>query len=293
MKCPHCNQYHPDNIKFCPQTGKQLPQHLSCTNPECSNFGRNNLPIDSRFCPDCGQKLSNPTENTSQKKDNVSQNKSITSSEAITEYVDMGGSVLWATCNLGAKSPEAIGDYYCWGEINTKGEYTEDGYLYKTVKTTFFGLSKEFLYQSIGSNIAGTSYDTATHVLGKQYMLPSREHFKELEKSCSWILGELIGFKGWWVKNPHNGNKIFFPATGYKYKNDIRDYGVCGYYPSADMSTNGLGWHWELKFDFKEDAINSFGSNGFLSVGDACGLWFWGCNIRPVKKKKQLNFTSK
>ena len=62
MKCPHCNQYHPDNIKFCPQTGKQLPQHLSCTNPECSNFGRNNLPIDSRFCPDCGQKLSNPTE---------------------------------------------------------------------------------------------------------------------------------------------------------------------------------------------------------------------------------------
>ena len=31
--------------------------------------------------------------------------------------VDLGLSVLWASCNLGASSPEEYGDYYAWGEV--------------------------------------------------------------------------------------------------------------------------------------------------------------------------------
>ena len=42
------------------------------------------------------------------------------------EFVDMGtNGVLWATCNLGASSPEEYGNYYAWGEIATKDYYSE------------------------------------------------------------------------------------------------------------------------------------------------------------------------
>ena len=54
MKCPHCNQEHPADTKFCPQTGKQIQQLLCCPNSKCKNFEKYNLPLDTHFCPDCG-----------------------------------------------------------------------------------------------------------------------------------------------------------------------------------------------------------------------------------------------
>ena len=57
MKCPHCNQEHPDGFLFCPVTGQKLDALKACNNPECSNYGKHILPLDSRFCPDCGCKL--------------------------------------------------------------------------------------------------------------------------------------------------------------------------------------------------------------------------------------------
>lgn len=32
------------------------------------------------------------------------------------EYVDLGFSVKWATCNVGANSPKGYGSYFAWGE---------------------------------------------------------------------------------------------------------------------------------------------------------------------------------
>ena len=282
MKCPHCGQKHPDNFKFCPNTGKTIEtQFKSCSNRNCLDFGKYILPIDSKFCPTCGFELfeSHRREAKNRVTNDIVNPK--------VEYFDMGGSVLWGSCNLGAESPELMGDYYCWGETKKKIECSEDNYLYKTVKSTFFGFSKEYIYHDIGANIAGTRYDVVTHILGKEYMLPSRKHFKELEKKCSWELGELKGVKGWWVKNPRNMNKIFFPATGFKIGSDIRDFGTCGYYPTAEISSNGLGWNCILHFDFSEETKSTLGKNGFLGIGDACGLWFHGYNIRPIKKKNK------
>lgn len=64
MKCPHCGQEHPDNTKFCPETGKKIEitkestsELIACTNPSCDDYGKKILPADSRFCPTCGCKL--------------------------------------------------------------------------------------------------------------------------------------------------------------------------------------------------------------------------------------------
>ena len=64
MKCPHCGQEHPDNTKFCPETGKKIEinkeitsELIACTNPSCDDYDKKILPADSRFCPTCGCKL--------------------------------------------------------------------------------------------------------------------------------------------------------------------------------------------------------------------------------------------
>lgn len=60
MKCPHCNQEHPDGFQFCPITGEKLDVLKACTlNPKCPDHGRHILPMDSLFCPTCGCKLEN------------------------------------------------------------------------------------------------------------------------------------------------------------------------------------------------------------------------------------------
>lgn len=72
MKCPHCGQEHPDNFQFCPNTGQRLtPQFKACINKQCPDYGKYILPLDSKFCPSCGEKLEleQSNLNTSRKRD--------------------------------------------------------------------------------------------------------------------------------------------------------------------------------------------------------------------------------
>ena len=46
------------------------------------------------------------------------------------EYVNLGLSVKWATCNVGASRPEQCGTYYAWGETAPKYDYSCDNYFY-------------------------------------------------------------------------------------------------------------------------------------------------------------------
>lgn len=64
MKCLHCGQEHPDNTKFCPETGKKIEiikestsELIACTNPSCDDYGKKILPADSKFCPNCGTSI--------------------------------------------------------------------------------------------------------------------------------------------------------------------------------------------------------------------------------------------
>ena len=48
------------------------------------------------------------------------------------EYVDLGlpSGLKWATCNVGADSPEEYGDYFAWGEVEPKATYDWSTYKY-------------------------------------------------------------------------------------------------------------------------------------------------------------------
>jgi hypothetical protein len=50
-------------------------------------------------------------------------------------FVDLGLSVMWASCNLGASSPEETGLFYSWGEVeghrlSADGVTFEDGHVF-------------------------------------------------------------------------------------------------------------------------------------------------------------------
>lgn len=121
------------------------------------------------------------------------------------ELVDLGLSVKWASCNLGASTPTEFGGYYAWGETSTKDEYSEDTYTYYDKSTN--------RYTDIGSEIGGTSYDAATVNLGKGWRIPSVVHFKEL-LMCKHEWTQVDGVNGFIFTRP-NGNTIFLPAAGY------------------------------------------------------------------------------
>lgn len=119
------------------------------------------------------------------------------------EAVDLGLSVMWASCNLGAESPTMFGNKYAWGETQPKSSYTASNYAY----------NNSGVYTDIGSDISGTEYDAATANLGGGWKMPTRANFSELNSKCTWEWTSIEGQIGYKVTGP-NGNSIFLPGVG-------------------------------------------------------------------------------
>ena len=165
------------------------------------------------------------------------------------EYVDMGLSVKWATCNVGASKPEDYGDYYAWGETEVKGDYSESNYAY----------CRRTKYDSLGGNIAGTEFDVARKKWGCTWRLPTRAEQDELINNCTWTWTKQNGVDGYKVTSKKNGNSIFLPAAGYRYGTNLYNSGSYGFYWSSSLvrSSSGLAcglyfligsYDWSLNF---------------------------------------------
>ena len=142
------------------------------------------------------------------------------------DYVDLGLSVKWATCNIGASSPSDYGDYFAWGETSTKSEYEE-----KNSKT----------YGKEMSDIAGDSaYDAARANWGASWRLPTKAELEELEEKCTWTWTTEKGHNGYRVKGP-NGKFIFLPAAGWQRGSTLSDAGRRGEYWSSTPHTDITG----------------------------------------------------
>ena len=146
------------------------------------------------------------------------------------QVVDLGLSVYWASCNLGAEKPEEYGDYYAWGETKPKSSYTKENYSYYDASTTQF--------TDIGDDISGTQYDAATVNLGSDWRMPTRQEMKELVDKCTWEWTQINGINGYKVTGP-NGNSVFLPAAGkyYSYSNGLNE--DLDYLTSTKASTIG------------------------------------------------------
>lgn len=170
-------------------------------------------------------------------------------------YVDLGLSVKWATCNVGADSPEHYGDYYAWGETATKSSY------YASNSVTW--------KQDVGDISGAPQYDAATAKWGGDWRIPTLEEFNELQNSCTWEWTTCGGVKGYKVISKVNGNAIFLPVAGYYAEESLEGAGVRGMYWVSTPAKEGTQYAYNFYFD----------------SGYKCAYWISradGHSIRPV-----------
>ena len=147
---------------------------------------------------------------------------------AVMELVDLGLSVNWSNMNLGATSPEDVGDYYSWGEIDKKTSYTWATYKY--------GNSKEC--EDLGNISKKQEYDAA-FVIDSNMCIPTKEQVNELITKCTWTKTTNNDVKGWEVKGP-NGNTIFIPINGCKSESSKVTYTSYAYFWASENPANKL-----------------------------------------------------
>ncbi len=186
--------------------------------------------------------------------DNKSSTNSISGSINGHDYVDLGLSVKWATCNVGAESPSFTGSLYAWGETSTKSSFTEEN---------------SVTYRKNIWSIAGDpEYDAATANWGSPWRMPTKEEMDELIDNCTWEWTSpeeyIYGYK---ITGP-NGNSIFLRAAGSRYGLVIID-AYYGSYWSATTNEGAVGVAYYLSFSSSNFNIDR-------------NYRYYGQSIRPV-----------
>ncbi|MCQ2203186.1 MAG: hypothetical protein MJZ15_01965 [Bacteroidales bacterium] len=174
--------------------------------------------------------------------------------------VDLGlpSGKLWATCNVGADAPESYGDYFAWGETESKSYYDWSTYKHmqsgksdwhyitkyqredKTQWKTWYDESGEF----VGDNktTLEASDDVATATWGKEWRMPTVEEWKELDENTTkeWTNDYFgTGVSGYILTSTKPGYEnayIFLPAAGRRDDGGLDDEGTRGYYWSSSLS---------------------------------------------------------
>jgi len=166
------------------------------------------------------------------------------------EYVDLGLSVKWATCNVGANAPEEFGGYYAWAETEVKQEYTWRNYKYCNGSSS--SLTKYCVGDSYGTSdncvSLQSSDDVASVAWGGKWRIPTDAELTELHEKCTWTWTTLNGVNGYEVKGK-NGKTIFLPAAGSRQAEESMFVGAQGIYCSSTSCREYSFSAYNLTFD--------------------------------------------
>ena len=170
------------------------------------------------------------------------------------EYVDLGLSVLWATYNVGATKPEEYGNYYAWGETETKSNYNWTSYKFRTSGDSYSNVK---LNKYVTSSTYGTvdnktklelTDDVAHEVWGGDWRIPTQAELAELLNSnnCTWTWTTQNGVKGYKVTSKITGytdKSIFIPAAGYYNTSSRYDAGTYVYLWSSSLYSGNVAYY--------------------------------------------------
>ncbi len=193
------------------------------------------------------------------------------------EYVDLGlpSGTLWATCNIGANSPEEYGDYFAWGETETKSVYGFDNYKWISSKPEGIFIEKYFVENSESELLGNadnkqtleSSDDAARAIWGGSWRMPTKKEMQELLSNCIAESTTLEGMKGLKLTSKTNEKSIFLPMAG----NDFEYVGELGTYWTStlciDDAQNAAGFYFE-----EEENISEL----------TCSARWVGCSVRAV-----------
>lgn len=219
-------------------------------------------------------------------------------------YVDLGlpSGNLWAECNLGASSPEAYGDYYAWGEVKPKQEYTKSNHKWYKEGAPSQGFTN---YNNEDGKLTLEDEDDAViQKLGNGWRTPTLADFRELtnQKYTTIEKTTLNGVAGYQITSKKNGKSIFIPCAGFKNSekpqtraiSDDEEVAVC--MTNLRRIDNMVYNAWT--FAFQNDRIGRYGKrrpdgisirpvkgpgvpvpNNCVDLGLASGLLWAKCNM--------------
>lgn len=201
--------------------------------------------------------------------------------------VDLGLSVLWANANIGASSIYDIGDYYAWGEDESKSIYEMDNYFDYSVRVETGGhIIKSFnIFSKSDMSLLGTEYDTAHQLLGGKWRMPTPEEYMEMIEKCNIIKESkkmapedyLTYLK---VQGP-NGKVIILPFGGHK--NGHSYYKIGGYYWTSNLYEKEKDASQAVTALLDDYVHRDFSKTNILLRGRERSL---GMNVRAVMDKK-------
>ena len=190
------------------------------------------------------------------------------------EYVDLGLSVKWATCNVGANKPEDYGDYFAWGE--TKPKTTYNWSTYKWCRGSRESQTKYCTSSSYGTvdnkTVLELADDAARANWGGSWRMPTKAEQDELRNNCTWTWTTQNGVYGYKVtskKSGYTNKSIFLPAAGCRYDSSLRNAGSRGYFWSSSLYTGSPCYAYYLYF--------SSSNVGWINC-----YRYYGQSVRPV-----------
>lgn len=208
---------------------------------------------------------------------------SIQTKADVREWVDLGlpSGTKWATCNLGANSPEEFGEYYAWGETSPKEYYDNTNYLL-TYKSYGYYMMSEYCTSENDGKVDNKCFlypeHDAAHVnWGDDWRMPTGDEMQELMDCCKFEPATLNGVSGYNVKGP-NGKTMFLPGASFKekYSHPTTDDGALCYWTSK-LSTDT----YRTNTNYYAFSLNS--SAGYTwQFAPSVSYRYCGMPIRPV-----------
>lgn len=193
--------------------------------------------------------------------------------------VDLGLSVKWATCNVGASKPEEHGGYYQWAGIKDVSDTAfildkNSGPYYDRYLELYNKYERSYwLKGGDEKTIMDPEDDVAYIELGGGWRMPTKAEWRELKENCLWTWTSLNGVNGYKVQSNKAGYTdrwIFLPAAGYRSYEYIGDFGYDGFYWSSFLNERKTENAFVLTFN--SDEIDS----------DEYELRYYGLSVRPV-----------
>ena len=192
------------------------------------------------------------------------------------EYVDLGlpSGTKWATMNVGADSPEDYGDYFAWGETESKSTYNWS--TYKWCEGSYDTQTKyctDSCYGTVDNKTTLDLSDDAAYVnWGSSWRMPTNAEQDELRNPSytTWTWTTQNGVKGYKVTSKINSNSIFLPAAGYRDSSDLYLAGSSGIYWSGSLDTSSSHYACNLYF------YSDYASSSYSGRRD------YGLSVRPV-----------
>lgn len=150
----------------------------------------------------------------------------------LVKRVNLGFDFDWADRNVGAESEIDYGNYYAWGETETKTDYQVK--TYEWIDPNYEDITK-VEYISIGEDISKTEYDVAAKKFGGKWRMPTSEEMNSLIGQCKWVWTCKNEVWGYEVTRDGYSGSLFFPAGGYMNGTSKKNVGTALHYWTSTL----------------------------------------------------------